>query len=949
MLKTVAQNFAGGGGGTVTQIVAGIGLTGGTITTSGTIALGNTGVIAGTYGNAYSTPNFAVNAQGQLSSVSLTAISIPASAINTTIPNSGLTNSSITLGTSSVSLGGTITSIVGLSSVSTDNVKLVGSTSGTVTVQPAAAAGTWSLTLPTTAGSAGNALITDGTGIASWGTVGAVTSVQVTGGTTGLTFSGGPITTAGTIVMAGTLGTANGGTGLTALGLGVQAALGSAVTGSGGIVLATSPTLTTPNLGTPSAAVLTNATGLPLTTGVTGILPIANGGLGLSTAPASGQILIGNGTAYVQEYLTAGSGISITNAAGSITIASTGGGGSVTSVQVSGGSTGLTTSGGPITTSGTITLGGLLGTSYGGTNSIATPTAGAVAYGTGTAYAFTAAGTAGQVLQSTGAGAPTWSTPSTGSFQPAYYGTFVSTTNQANGGSTTANVVAFDTPVLANGVSITSGNRITFANAGTYLIAFELGLTNSTGTNATVIAWLAQNGTNIANTSSDFVFNGGANQTQLLEQQWIVSAAAGDYIQIYWSSSATTISLIYTAAASSPTRPASPSAIVNVAAIPPSGSNLVIGSSTISNGDTTQATILYDNAGTLGELLTTGFFTGSVVLSESPTINNAYLSMPAYIDLNNGTGLPLSTGVTGVLAAANGGTGVNNGTKTITLGGNLTTSGAFATTLTVTGATNVTLPTSGTLATTGATVASFSAGTTGLTPSTATMGAVTLAGTLGTGNGGTGLTTFTAANNAIYSTSSSALTAGTLPVAAGGSGATTLTGVLKGNGTSAFTAATAGTDYVAPGTATTFTTTQTFNGSSSTFAAVLLNAAETTTVSATAATGTITYYVNSQSVLYYTSNASGNWTLNVAFSSGTSLNTAMATGQSVTLVFMVTQGATAYYQSGFQIDGSSVTPKWQGGTAPTAGNASGIDVYQITIVKTGSATYTALASQTQYK
>jgi hypothetical protein len=190
---------------------------------------------------------------------------------------------------------------------------------------------------------------------------------------------------------------------------------------------------------------------------------------------------------------------------------------------------------------------------------------------------------------------------------------------------------------------------------------------------------------------------------------------------------------------------------------------------------------------------------------------------------------------------------------------------------------------------------------------------------------------------------------GVLAATNGGTGATTLTGVLKGNGTSAFTAATAGTDYVAPGTATTFTATQTFNGSSSTFGAVLANAAETTTVSATATTGTIAYYINTQSVLYYTSNASANWTTNFAFSSGTSLNTALATGQTVTIAFAVTQGTTAYYNNVVQIDGTTVTPKWQGGTAPSAGNASGVDVYQYTIIKTASATYTVLASLTQYK
>ena len=187
-----------------------------------------------------------------------------------------------------------------------------------------------------------------------------------------------------------------------------------------------------------------------------------------------------------------------------------------------------------------------------------------------------------------------------------------------------------------------------------------------------------------------------------------------------------------------------------------------------------------------------------------------------------------------------------------------------------------------------------------------------------------------------------------LPVASGGTGAATLTGVLKGNGTSAFTAATAGTDFVAPGTATTFTATQTFSGSTSALAMVLNDAAETTTISATAATGTINYDVTTQSVLYYTSNAAANWTVNFRASSGTSLNTAMATGQSVTVAFLVTQGTTAYYNSAVQVDGASVTPKWQGGSAPTSGNVSGIDAYSYTIIKTGAAAFTVLAAQTRF-
>jgi hypothetical protein len=193
------------------------------------------------------------------------------------------------------------------------------------------------------------------------------------------------------------------------------------------------------------------------------------------------------------------------------------------------------------------------------------------------------------------------------------------------------------------------------------------------------------------------------------------------------------------------------------------------------------------------------------------------------------------------------------------------------------------------------------------------------------------------------------LTLGTaLPVASGGSGAATLTGVLKGNGASAFTAATAGTDYVAPGTATTFTALQTFSGTSSVAASKFTNIKEVSTVSATAATGTIAYDVTTQSVLYFTTDASGNFTVNFRGSSGTSLDTVMSTGESMSVTFLVTNGATAYYNSAVQVDGSAVTPKWQGGTAPTSGNASSIDSYTYVLIKTGTATFTVLAAQTKF-
>jgi hypothetical protein len=131
-------------------------------------------------------------------------------------------------------------------------------------------------------------------------------------------------------------------------------------------------------------------------------------------------------------------------------------------------------------------------------------------------------------------------------------------------------------------------------------------------------------------------------------------------------------------------------------------------------------------------------------------------------------------------------------------------------------------------------------------------------------------------------------------------------------------------------------------------APILVSPEERTTISATAATGTVNFDASTQGTLYYTTNASANWTLNVRGNSGTTLNSIMATGDSLTITFLVTQGSTAYYASALTIDGTSVTPKYQGGTAFAAGNASSIDAYTYAIVKTGSAAYTVFASQTKF-
>lgn len=148
----------------------------------------------------------------------------------------------------------------------------------------------------------------------------------------------------------------------------------------------------------------------------------------------------------------------------------------------------------------------------------------------------------------------------------------------------------------------------------------------------------------------------------------------------------------------------------------------------------------------------------------------------------------------------------------------------------------------------------------------------------------------------------------------------------------------------------TFTGRQTFAGSATNLAEVLTNAAEVVTVSATAATGTINYDITTQSVLYYTTNASANWTVNLRGNGSNTLTSLLSVGQCVTVAFLVKQGSTAYYNSAVQVDGTTtgVTTVWQGGTAPAGGNINSIDVYTYTVIKTASAAYTVLASRTQF-
>lgn len=130
--------------------------------------------------------------------------------------------------------------------------------------------------------------------------------------------------------------------------------------------------------------------------------------------------------------------------------------------------------------------------------------------------------------------------------------------------------------------------------------------------------------------------------------------------------------------------------------------------------------------------------------------------------------------------------------------------------------------------------------------------------------------------------------------------------------------------------------------------ATLVSPKELTDISATGATGTVNIDISTASVEVITANATGNWTTNVRGNSGTTLNSIMAVGEQISAVLVSPNGSSAFYPTGFTIDGSAVTPKWLGGTAPSSGNVNSTDVYVYTIIKTASATYTVLASQNKF-
>jgi hypothetical protein len=603
-----------------------------------------------------------------------------------------------------------------------------------------------------------------------------------------------------------------------------------------------------------------------------GTLAVARGGTG-QTSYTDGQLLIGNSTGNTlsKATLTAGSGITITNGAGSITItATTGGTGTVTSVGVSGGTTGLTTSGGPITGAGTITLAGTLGVANGGTG--ATTLTG-ILKGNGTS-AFTAAVAGTDYVLPNG----------------NITGTAANVTGvvaAANGGTGQSSYTVGDilyastTTALSKLTAVATGSALISGGAGAAASWGKIGLT----THITGTLPAANGGTGFASyTLGDILYASGTSAVSKLAGN---TAATKQFLS-QTGTGTVSAAPVWSAVSKSDVGLGS---VENTALSTWAGSTNVTTLGTVDTGTWNATTISVAKGGTgqttytngqlligntTGNTLTKATLTagsgititngaGSITIASTAgggTVTNVSATVPAFLSASVTD--PTTTPAIGItlsgtaLPVANGGTGQTTYTDGQLLIGNTTGNTLAKATLTAgsgitvtNGAGSITVANSG--------VTSFSAGTTGLTPNSSTTGAVTLAGTLAVANGGTGQTTYTNGQLLIGNTTGNTLTkatltqgtgititngtgsitvanagvtsfsagttgltpststtgavtlAGVLGVANGGTGAATLTGIVKGNGTSGFTAVTAPAGTIVGTTDTQTLTNKTLN------------------------------------------------------------------------------------------------------------------------------------------
>jgi hypothetical protein len=491
-------------------------------------------------------------------------------------------------------------------------------------------------------------------------------------------------------------------------------------------------------------------------------------------------------------------------------------GGTVTSVGLSGGTTGLTVSGtNPITTSGTFTLGGTLvavngGTGFasyavgdmlyastttalskladvatgnvllsggvgvapaygkvgltthvsgtlpvanGGTNSTATATAGGVAYGTGVAITVNAAGPAGYVLTSGGAAPPIWTPVAALAVgTSAYWGSFWDTTTQTAPAPNTAYILTLNSAdPTNNGVSVVSGSRVTFTHAGVYSLTFSIQFENGDNANAAheVNVWLRKNDSgsagDVPDSDSKFTVppkHAGVKGSLIGTVNFVLTLAAGDFIELVYAVSDVAVLVASLPAGTSPVSPRVPSIIFTAVAAAPVGLGYAgvesVTSLTIGTGSKTFT--VNTNA------TDTAFIVGNRVR----LVNSSTNYMDGVITAYSGTSMT-------VLVDGTAGSGTYTAwfvTLTGSVGG----------------------------------VTSFSGNSTGLTPATPTVGAISLAGTLNVANGGTGQTSYTNGQLLIGNTTGNTLakatlTAGTNVSITNGAGAITINATDQFTGT----------------------------------------------------------------------------------------------------------------------------------------------------------------------